>query len=298
MNSRKTVHLAVLLAIAGVMAPVVHAEPAKREYTETFDKTFPLSAGAQFTLDNRNGSIEIDTWDKEEIHIVAEKRMRPNNDGFSWLTRLIGLKSVDVSTDEQAKKLFAELTIDVTGDAANRSVATTYPAVKGVEFQVSYRITAPKRMVTNVKTVNGTVRVANVEGDASIETTNGSVNLSNITGTVHAESTNGRLNLKDVSGTIEAETTNGSVSVATRPDAPIAAPISLESTNGNVDVAVPAQSSFDLDLRTVNGSATCELPLANIDEQTRKRLKGAVGAGGPLITLRTTNGRVRVDTQG
>jgi len=298
MTATSNARIAALLVVTGFLLSTAHAESTKPEYTETFDQTFPLSPGAQFTIDNRNGSIEIDTWDKEEIHIVAEKRMRPKNNGFSWLLRFVGIKTADVSTDEQAQKLFKQLSIDVSGDAANRVVKTNYPDVEGVEFQVSYRITAPKRVATKVDTVNGAVRVANVEGETSVETTNGSVNLSNITGAIYAESTNGRLNLLGVSGSVDAETTNGSVSVATRPGAPISGPISLESTNGSVDVIVPAQASFELDLRTVNGSAACELPLASTREQTRKRLKGVVGVGGPLITLRTTNGRVSVGTQG
>ncbi len=270
-----------------------HAEtPAKSEYTETFDKTFPLSAGASLNIENRNGSIEITTWDKEEVHIVAEKRMRPRSG--SWLLRLVGIQSPNISSDEKAKALFSEFTINVGGDASGRTITTNYPAAENVDFQVTYRITAPKRVRPTIDTVNGTVRVTDVEGDTSVETTNGSVNLAEVMGAIRVHSTNGRLDMANIAGAIEAQTTNGSVSVTTRPGAPLDGAIALKSTNGSIGVTVPSQASFDLELRTVNGSASCELPLASTLEQSRKRLQGTVGDGGPQVTLRTTNGSVRI----
>ncbi len=279
---------------AVVFAGAAFAAPAKDEYTATIDQTLPLSAGGKFTLDNRNGRITVETWDKDEIHIVAEKRMRTDNGGASWLLRLLGLKANEAATDEQAQKVFDELKVEIGGDASSRTITTHYPNVQGVEFDVTYRITAPRRVAPTIDTVNSTVEMSDVEGNTSVETTNGSVRLSSITGTVRAHSTNGKLNLDDISGEIQGDTTNGSVSVVTRKDAPISGPISLESVNGSVNVTVPENASFNVELRTVNGSASCSLPLASTQEEKRKRLEGTVGAGGPLIELRTVNGSAHI----
>jgi hypothetical protein len=175
-----------LIAIAVLMPALSEADTrAKDEYRATIDQTFPLKSGGAFALTNRNGAIEFETWDKEEIHIVAEKIMRPDAGGFSWLLRLIGLKA-NVSTDDDAQKLFDELTIDFAGDDASRTVTTNYPRAEGVNFQVIYRITAPRRVVPKIETVNGAIRVTNVEGNTTVGTTNGQIDLSGITGAVDA----------------------------------------------------------------------------------------------------------------
>jgi len=296
MNIARRANSAAILTLAMLACSAALAAPAKDEYVETIDQTLPLSAGGRFTLDNRNGGITIETWDREEIHIDAVKRMRPNNGGASWLLRLVGLKADETATDEQASKLFSELEVEIGGDAASRSIATHYPTAQGVEFDVTYRITAPRRVVPTINAVNSTVHITGVEGDTSVETTNGKVSLSDITGAIRVASTNGRLDLDNISGAVEAETTNGSVTTKTRPDAPIGGPISLRSTNGSVEVVVPSTAAFGVDARTVNGSVSCDLPLASTQTQSRKRLQGTVGAGGPLITLRTTNGSVRVES--
>jgi hypothetical protein len=57
---------------------------------------------------------------------------------------------------------------------------------------------------------------------------------------------------------------------------------------------VPEGTAFQLEGRTTHGSATCELPLDQVDEQSRKELRGRVGQGGPLFSLHTTNGSAHV----
>src|SRR5690349_17577317 len=94
---------ALLFSAATVAAS---AESAKSEYVETIDQTFPLAANGSFTLSNKNGSIELNAWDKNEIRVVADKKMRLDG-GAWWIARFIGLKSNTVETDADARALFA-----------------------------------------------------------------------------------------------------------------------------------------------------------------------------------------------
>ncbi len=260
------------------------------------DQSFPLGAGGSFTLTNKNGPIELNAWDKNEVRVVAVKQMRLDGGGW-WLARFIGIKRTTIESDADARELFKTLSVEFTGDETSRTVTTHYPESRDVNCQVSYRISAPKGAKVNLETVNGSVQVDGVEGGAEIETTSGSVSVADVRGPLRVETTNGRVTLDRVSGEVTAETTNGSVSVRLLADAKLA-DVSLHSVNGSVKLYVPATAGFHLDARTINGSVNCELPLASVSEQTRKRLEGVVGTPGAHVELSTTNGSVLIAITG
>jgi len=282
----------VALGLVSMLTFHAGAEPAKDTYEETIDQTFPLTAGGAFTLENRNGSVEYSTWDKDEVRVVAEKRMQLDGGGW-WITRLIGLRSTNINTDADAKALFAKLTVEFSGDERNRTVATHYPDSKDVNCSVAYKITAPRKSKVDLDTTNGNVRVRGVEGEAAVSTTSGSVTVDDVSGRVNAVSTNGRVNIEHATGPVTARTTNGSVSVSLSGGAHLEN-VEMRSVNGSVHLYVPANAAFSVKAHTVNGSVRCDLPLASVKEQTRKKLDGVVGAGGATVDLSTTNGSVQI----
>ncbi len=291
MNGTKVWAVAAVLALS--LGNGVWADSAQNEYKESVELSFPLNPGGEFSLSNRNGPLELTTWEKNEVRIVAEKRMRLEDGAISWLWRLLGLKSEEVKTDEDARKLFAELKIEATGDDVRRDVATVYPeSTSGVNFSVAYTVTAPKNVNVRADLTNGAIQLSQVVGDVDVQSTNGSVSLDDVAGRVEARSTNGRVNVDRANGDVVARTTNGSVSVQLA-DGSIGA-AELKSVNGNVALYVPDGAAFRIEGKTVHGGVSCELPLDAIDEQSNKELRGSAGTGGPLYSLRTTNGSVRV----
>ncbi len=279
------------LAFAVAFALHAGAEPAKDSYKETVDQTFALTAGGTFTIENRNGSIELSTWDKDEVRVVAEKQMKI---GGGWsLARLIGLKQSPIETDADAQALFAQLAVEFSGDEKGRTVMTRYPESRDVNCTVSYRITAPRKTKVDLNTVNGSIQVRGVEGEAAVSTTSGSISIEDVIGRVRAVSTNGRVELEGISGAIIAKTTNGSVSASLSGEAHVD-DVEMHSVNGSVRLYVPANAAFSIKARTVNGSVKCDLPLASVSEQTRKRLDGVVGSQGAHVEMSTTNGSVQI----
>src|SRR5512140_1055481 len=101
-----------VLLMSGAMAG---AEAPLDVYNETIDQTFPLVEGGSFTLENKNGAVELTTWDKNEVRVVAEKKMDLDSGGW-WIARLVGFKHSNIQTDAQAKELFAQLSVEFSGD--------------------------------------------------------------------------------------------------------------------------------------------------------------------------------------
>src|SRR5271170_6871272 len=40
---------------------------------QTFKQTYPLPPGGSFVLDNVNGSVQVDGWDRNEVEVSAVK---------------------------------------------------------------------------------------------------------------------------------------------------------------------------------------------------------------------------------
>ena len=44
--------------------------------TETFDETYEVSSGTRFEIHNRNGSVNIQSWDRSQIKVHATKKTK------------------------------------------------------------------------------------------------------------------------------------------------------------------------------------------------------------------------------
>jgi DUF4097 and DUF4098 domain-containing protein YvlB len=129
--------------------------------------------------------------------------------------------------------------------------------------------------VEHLGTVNGTLRVAGVEGVEDLRTVNGNIEVYEGGGSVHAHTTNGNVHLE----LLRVQDKNGAVA---------------ETTNGSLLLAVPADTQADLEARCLNGNFSSELPLALESMQRPRETRGKLGKGGVPIRLHTINGGIRV----
>ena len=93
--------------------------------------------------------------------------------------------------------------------------------------------------------------------------------------------------------TVRADTSNATISFE---GSLSAAAQSLQTSNESIYLRLPAGSSFALDAQTSGGA---EVVVQGFDVRTtgsagEGTLQGAVGTGGPSITLRTSNQNIEV----
>jgi len=242
-----------LRVLAVVAAAVMLAAPAWA-VDEVFQQTYPLQAGGTFLLTNVNGSVHVSGWDRNEVEVHA------------------------VKTALGAQRDLARVRIDVSASPNRVAVETRYPQDDGVEVYVEYRIRVPRRVqLERVATVNGLVRVANVEATGDLRAVNGNVDVFDCTGRLSAHTTNGNLRL-EMRRLDDGE------------------PVVLETINGTILLALPAGSNAELDVRTINGDFRSELPLSLQGASPLQAFRGQIGQGGSTIQIRTVNGGIRVVT--
>jgi hypothetical protein len=183
-----------------------------------FHQSYPLEPGGTFELQNVNGPVEVEGWDRNVIEIHAVKIAKENESDLDRVSIEVDAKPNDVS------------------------VVTRYPQNEGVEVAVEYTIRVPHgARVEHIGTVNGTVKIAGVESVEELRTVNGNIEVYEGGGSVHAHTTNGNVHVElsrfpDEKG-MAAETTNGSVLLAVPQDTQ--ADLEARSLNGNFYSELP-----------------------------------------------------------
>lgn len=282
------------LGVAGI-APAAFPAAAKGAYEETVERQLPFNPGASLSLEGGNGDVEISVWDQDEIKIIGKKRMRIERLN-TWFARLIGLKVPDIESDEDARAYLEQFKMDISGDADGLEVKTVRPASAGhMRFKMSYEIVLPRKSEVSVHMTNGRIEITGVRGSVEVETTNGSVICNEITGPVHVRTTNGRIEFEGLTGGIEARTVNGRISGSLAALPSSGAEITCRTTNGRVRLAVPRDANFEIELHSRSIELSDDFELTKTTADGPRRLEGTVGDGGPLISLRTTNGSVTLE---
>lgn len=190
-----------------LLAPALLAA-ADREDPE---RTFPLPAGGRVSLENVNGDVVVEGWDRAEVSVKATRHARSEAD----LDAL-------------------EVVVDATADAVR--IHTRYPR-RGESGSVTYTLRVPAgASLEGIEVVNGDVTVSGVTGAVSIESVNGALEVEGLAGPVNLSTVNGPIDatLSKLSGEpLRIESVNGPVTV--RVPAAADATFAVETVTGKID---------------------------------------------------------------
>jgi hypothetical protein len=263
---------------------------------QPFDTTFAVRSAGTLRLDNRQGSIAVDSWERDEVRVRA---------------RTAGNTRVRLDREGSIVEL----------DASGR---------RGPAGTADWEITVPRRFDVEIDAFNSNIQVTGVEGDVQAETTNGSIVLTAIRGRINAESTQGRITIRDSRGELHAETVNQGIDVSghdgeihaetvnggIQMDGIRSASVDAETVNGNVQydgeirdggryalsthngaivLFVPTAANADVTVETFRGEIDSEFPI-RIQGGTgsRRHLEFTIGSGGARIELASFGGSVRL----
>jgi hypothetical protein len=250
---------------------------------DRFEQTVPLKPGSEVRLGNVNGGVTLEAWDRNEVHIVAEKQVR-------------------AGSDDQARKLMSQIKIDVVPGPSGLRIDTHLPKHEGggllgglfggeVNMSVSYKVQVPRQVALGVTNSNGALAVTGTRGNARLETSNGALTVHGVAGDMTLKTSNGHISVADSQGTVKAETSNGGI------DAELTRysghELSFETSNGAVSIRLPRDARFTVDAETSNGGVKSDFPVAG-GKPDKHSLKGTVNGGGPTLYIRTSNGGVHI----
>lgn len=269
-STRKGLVLIVLLLAAALVLPgcLVIPDESGVTTTETYDATFPVTAGTLLDVQNRNGSLSIVATDGDSIIIHA------------------------VKNTNYGKSEFNKVRIDVTqGDPF--TIATTVLR-EPARVSVNYELRVPRSMLLRkAVTSNGSVEAAGVKGTMELHTTNGNVKAENIDGAVRAETSNGRVTIRKATAISGATTTNGAIECEVA--ALDGASVDIHTTNGSVTVWLDPDLPATLDATTTNGNLNMNGITLDNATATKHSIRGDLGTPKGVLSVRTTNGSVNIN---
>jgi len=260
---KRVIQYAVIFSLLSILLSesLIGATARKR-----IRKSYDFKSGSELILDNTNGTVRIETWDKDEIVIEAEIKVRAGSRREA--ERFIEL--VEIRVDEFRRGL------EVSSYYPRRSRDRGFfDSFRRPNVSINYTITLPAK------------------ADLDIETTNGSIFARGVDGRINTRSTNGKVDLSEVKGSVKARTTNGSVEVELI-DIVQNEDMEFSTTNGGIRAYFPRDLRADLYASTTNGSISTDFPIEVRGRWNRKRLQGRINGGGGYIRLSTTNGSIKI----
>ena len=214
-----------------------------------------LAPGGTLTVDaSPNGGIRVAGGSRGDILVLA---------------RVVAT----AETESRAREIAGGIQINAT----SAHVSANGPGGLGRQegWHVSYRLLVPAQSSLSLQSTNGGITVENVNGRIEFRTVNGGVKLAGLAGEVSGRSSNGGIDV-DLGGSTWA-----------------GAGVDVQTSNGGVRLRIPEQYSARLEAGTRNGGMHVDFPIT-VQGRMNREIATNLGAGGPLIRVRTSNGGIRI----
>jgi len=222
-------------------------------HCEIKEQTLPATSGTIAVDGRMNGGVSVRGWERNEVLV----RARIQTAG---------------PTEAEAKELAGQIKIET---ASSNIFASGPENRKDHWWSVSYEVFVPLRSNLSLKTNNGGISIADVNGQLQFNALNGGVSL------------------KRVGGSVKGGTTNGGLNVVLSGDRWDGEALDVSTTNGGVSMFIPENYSAHLETGTVNGHLNIDFPVT-VQGNITKELAVNLGSGGATIRAMTTNGGVRI----
>src|SRR5256885_11273798 len=108
------------IALSALLVAVIWAVPSFA-ISKEFNQSYALQAGGFLELQNVNGTVDVQGWDRNEVEVHAVKTAKPTESDLERVS----------------------IKVDAKTDAV--SITTRYPQNEGVEVAVDYTLPHPPR---------------------------------------------------------------------------------------------------------------------------------------------------------
>jgi DUF4097 and DUF4098 domain-containing protein YvlB len=260
------------------------------------EKRFTVSGEPDLHLRTFDGSIQLKSWDRNEVLVQIEKR-GPDSEAA---------KALVVNASQEGNRV----TIEVPNPRRENGGFHI-----GQSPSVSLIVTAPRRMKLDAHTGDGSVSAENIAGALTIDTGDGSIRIRRVDGALKAHTGDGSIDIDDAVGRLDAQSGDGSINVGGRFEL-----LDVKSGDGSVHVNAEEGSALkgDWSITTGDGSIAVELPgnidaeldahsndggvrangfsgVSNSRDDDKGSARGTLGKGGRTLRLRSGDGSIAIN---
>ena len=242
-----------------------------------------------FSVDIASGKA-TDTWSRTytvaaggrfELINVNGRITAESTDGKDVVVE--GKRTAKGRSDEAAKELLGKLEIREEIGGSTVRVESRPPRTSGFGgHEIEWTVKVPKGLTVDLRTINGGVRLNGLSGEIHAKTTNGGVKGQNI-----------------IPETLEASSVNGGIEIELGAPLDSTDSVEISTVNGGASLQMPSESKATITARAVNGGVRVnDLDIKQDEEphefERKRRLNGTMNGGGAKVSISTTNGGVRL----
>jgi hypothetical protein len=242
-----------------------------------------------FSVDLASGKA-TDTWSRTytvaaggrfELINVNGRITAASTDGKDVVVE--GKRTAKGRSDEAAKELLGKLEIREEVGGSTVRVESRPPRTSGFGgHEIEWTVKVPKGLTVDLRTINGGVRLDGLSGEIHAKTTNGGVKGQNI-----------------IPETLEASSVNGGIEIELGAPLDSTDSVEISTVNGGASLQMPSESKATITARAVNGGVRVnDLDIKQDEEphefERKRRLNGTLNGGGAKVSISTTNGGVRL----
>lgn len=265
-----------IITLAGCYIQVNGCGMGREKCEKTVKLTEGMGKGGTFAAETHNGSITITGAETNDCNVTA----------------VITARAV---SKERAEQIAAETKVKLERSGEKLTVQIEKPVLGANEsVDASYSVKLPRNMNLELKTHNGNIAIADIEGNVRGETHNGNIDATHTAGTIDFKTHNGSIACNDVKGNLKLVTHNGNIKTIYAQDAGGICEVSGETHNGSIDVTLPHKFSGKADIATHNGAIRTNLPITVVGEVGKRHIEGTIGSGEGKLYLKTHNGSISI----
>jgi hypothetical protein len=260
-NLKSTISAFAAFAAFAALATALacHAGPGGGELTgqasDEWTRSYPLDAGGELQVTN-TGAVTLDAVEGDRVDVRVERIAK-------------------AATDAAAAEIVPRIAVheETTPGRISLRSGPLSGIVIGVSTETRFHVRAPASAILRVRAVNGPLTVKGFSGRAILTSVNGVMTAENMRGGIEARATNGAAKISLAGFGSEL--------------------VDVRVTNGTLELAVPEKADANLTASVTNGKIDLgELELDPLGEQTARRVRGRLNAGGTPIDLSVTNGNI------
>ena len=267
--------LSLLVAGCGKIEQATDSEKQVQEFSKTeqgsyierTETTIEAVRGGVLHLVTKQGDVEVDSWRRDEVRVVVEKRS-------------------DVSDEAQALALFEAF--QVTTTPASDTVQVRAGAREGdslASVTVRLVVRVPSQFGVYIETAKGGIVISDLGGDVEARTEWGGVTLNSVKGDVMAETGAGGITMNNVDGSMELKTGRGGITFNT-----VNGDVNAETGAGGITVNSGAGS---VEVKAVRGDIAINQRKGDVKAETGGGGIKVKDLSGPVV-VRTREGKIEI----
>lgn len=260
-------------------------------------RRIPLTGSPNVTIRTFDGSIELRSWDRDEILLDIERRAETAVDA----------KVIEVETSEAGGNVLIEakhperrgFLLHMHRSPSVRMMVTV-PRTLNLEARTADGSIDARDLSgrLELRTGDGSVRLQRIDGDITVSTGDGSVSARELGGMVVVSTGDGSVDMSGRFAALRARTGDGSIGIDALAGSTMQREWTISSGDGGVTIRLPPDFNADVDARTGDGAISASGDIAVTrpagEGQRRRVMRGQVGTGGEVLTLRTGDGSIRI----